>query len=256
VETVGSTAQLEPQLANARDYWSGFARIPRAAGAVTLYRSDVADPMYNGVLRVRSGYVAELLTDIAPRMARVPWLWWVGPDSRDGLAEELLANGAVPFATMPVMAIDLNAVVDEAGPPELDVEEVKDVDVLQDWVRTYGLSFGMDAAQATDVASLEEHRPDTTGEVVRFAGRIDGRIVGTSMLLDSQGVAGVYVVTTLEELRGRGIGTRMTAAALRAGQQRGLQVGTLQSTPLGIPVYRRMGFTTVTEYRIFTFQED
>jgi GNAT superfamily N-acetyltransferase len=255
VKTVHSTDHLEPQLANARDYWRGFARTARTEGSVTLYRSDVSDHMYNGVLRVHSNSAADMLAQIRPRLAGVPWIWWVGPDSSEGLAEELLANGAEQAAIMPVMAVDLDSVVDVDGPPGLDIQEVKDWDTLQEWVRVYGLSLGLDAEQAADVSTLEVDRPDTTGEVVRLAGWLDGQLVGTSMLLNSQGVAGVYVVTTRPEFRGRGIGTRMTAAALRAGQERGLEVGTLQSSGLGVPVYRRMGFRRVSEYRIFTFPE-
>jgi GNAT superfamily N-acetyltransferase len=255
VKTVYSTAHLEPQLANARDYWCGFARAGRTEGFMTLYRSDVPHRMYNGVLRVHSGHVENLLDEVRPRLAGVPWTWWVGPDSRDDLAKELLANGASQFATLPMMAVELDRVIDTDGPSDLHIAEVKELEVLQEWVQVYGLSLGLNAEQAAAVASLEANRPDTAGEVVRFAGRINGRIVGTSMLLNSHGVAGIHVVTTHEGFRGRGIGTRMTAAALCAGRDRGLKVGTLQATDLGVPIYHRMGFRTVSERRLLTFQE-
>jgi ribosomal protein S18 acetylase RimI-like enzyme len=255
VKIVCSTAHLEPQLASAREYWCGFARAGRTDGYMTLYRSDVPDRMYNGVLRVHSGHVEDLLDEVRPQLAGVPWTWWVGPDSRDDLAKELLANGARQFATLPIMAVELDRVVDTDGPSNLHIEEVEDLEVLQEWVQVYGLSLGVHADHVAAVASLEANRPDTAGEVVRFAGRINGQIVGTSMLLNSHGVAGIHVVATREEFRGCGIGTRLTAAALRAGQARGLKVGTLQATDLGAPLYRRMGFRTVSEYRLFTFQE-
>ncbi|MFC9842685.1 hypothetical protein ACFWFF_37985 [Streptomyces sp. NPDC060223] len=38
------------------------------------------------------------------------------------------------------------------------------------------------------------------------------------------------------------MGTALTTAALDAGRERGLSVGTLQASPSGTPVYRRMGF--------------
>ena len=60
MKTVYSTAHLEPQLANARDYWCGFARAGRTEGFMTLYRSDVPHRMYNGVLGVHSGHVEDL----------------------------------------------------------------------------------------------------------------------------------------------------------------------------------------------------
>lgn len=46
-------------------------------------------------------------------------------------------------------------------------------------------------------------------------------------------------------------GTALTVAALEAGRERGLSVGTLQASPSGFPVYERMGFRTVAAYELF-----
>lgn len=64
-------------------------------------------------------------------------------------------------------------------------------------------------------------------------------------------MAGIYAVTTAEPYRRRGIGTAITAAALRAGRDRGLRIGTLQATELGLPVYDRMGFEALGQYELF-----
>ncbi|MFE2088046.1 GNAT family N-acetyltransferase [Streptomyces sp. NPDC059460] len=64
-------------------------------------------------------------------------------------------------------------------------------------------------------------------------------------------VAGVYVVMTAEDQRREGIGTALTGAALEAGRERGLSVGTLQVSPFGFPVYEHLGFETVTAYELF-----
>jgi ribosomal protein S18 acetylase RimI-like enzyme len=53
------------------------------------------------------------------------------------------------------------------------------------------------------------------------------------------------MVATREEHRGQGIGTALTVAALLAGRERGLKIGSLQAGSLGEPVYRRIGFETV-----------
>ncbi|WP_327247951.1 hypothetical protein [Streptomyces sp. NBC_01320] len=41
---------------------------------------------------------------------------------------------------------------------------------------------------------------------------------------------------TVEDQRREGIGTALTEAALEAGRERGLSVGTLQVSPFGFPV--------------------
>ncbi len=75
--------------------------------------------------------------------------------------------------------------------------------------------------------------------------------MGTALLFDAHGVAGVYIVATAEACRRRGIGAALTAAALAEGRRRGLRVGTLQAGVLGAPVYAGMGFAKVEEYELF-----
>ncbi len=55
---------------------------------------------------------------------------------------------------------------------------------------------------------------------VRFyAGRADGMVVSTSMLIATGDVAGIYWVATLEEQRGRGYGEAVAWAASAGGQR-------------------------------------
>jgi hypothetical protein len=51
------------------------------------------------------------------------------------------------------------------------------------------------------------------------------------------------------EVRGRGIGRAVTLAALRAGRGLGYRVAILGSSPLGFPVYTRIGFVEVCRVR-------
>lgn len=98
---------------------------------------------------------------------------------------------------------------------------------------------------------MESGNPEAPEHLVRFAGRVDGRVVATSALLDRSGVAGMYVVATQERFRRRGIGAALTWAAIEEGRRRGLRVATLQASPMGRPVYERLGFRTVVDYRLF-----
>jgi ribosomal protein S18 acetylase RimI-like enzyme len=252
VKIIESPGDLEPQFANARDYWLGYGRADRSGGDFALYRSGVSDPQLNGVLKVGRGSAEDAVTEARRRLDGVPWMWWVGPDSDPGLVDRLLAAGASENAATPAMAVRLDQVVAVDRPPGLKVEEVTGPAALAEWVGAYGPSFGVAPAYMADVVRLEESRPDVAGSLVRFAGRLNGKLAGTSALFDRHGVAGVYVVTTAEGHRRSGIGTILTAAALQAGRERGLRIGTLQATPDGLPLYRRMGFAVVSHYRIFT----
>jgi GNAT superfamily N-acetyltransferase len=151
---------------------------------------------------------------------------------------------------MPVMAVTLDRVADVTGPPELKIETVEGAESLTEWVRAYSPSFGVGPELIEGAVRVEAGRGEIS-RIVRLAARLEGRTVGTALMLDAHGVAGIYVVATAEGYRRRGIGAVLTAAALEAGRQRGLHIGTLQASGLGEPVYARMGFEKVAEYQLF-----
>lgn len=61
------------------------------------------------------------------------------------------------------------------------------------------------------------------------------------MLLGGE-VAGIYHVATLSSARGRGFGSALTHAALLHAVERGAREAALQSSELGLSVYRSLGF--------------
>jgi GNAT superfamily N-acetyltransferase len=58
-------------------------------------------------------------------------------------------------------------------------------------------------------------------------------------------------VGTLPDVRGRGIGRETTLAALRDARAAGYQLSVLGSSPMGLPVYTRIGFVEVCRIRHF-----
>ncbi|GAA0407416.1 MULTISPECIES: GNAT family N-acetyltransferase [Micromonospora] len=250
-DVVTSIHDLPAQLANNRAYWCGWVSPDGADDDLPIFRTGVPHPLLNGVLRVRNRPIDETVAQAGRRLAGTPWLWWVGADSDPGIADALAAQGGRQVSTMPVMAVDLDQVAELPGPPGLVVDQIDDSEIPA-FVAVYGPSLGVPDDAVATVTELEIDRPAGRAELLRFVARLDGRVVGTAATLISNGVAGIYVVSTVAEQRGRGIGTAVTAAALRAGRERGLRVGTLQASSAGEPVYRRMGFETIDHYRLFS----
>ena len=83
---------------------------------------------------------------------------------------------------------------------------------------------------------------------VHYVGYLDDEPVATASLITAGSAAGIYNVATVAAVRGRGIGAAMTAFAVRAGADRGMQVATLQASTMGRPVYERMGFEFVCDF--------
>ncbi|MET9878275.1 GNAT family N-acetyltransferase [Actinacidiphila glaucinigra] len=240
--------------ANFRQYLTGWGPAELGDSELDHFRSGLAAPQFNGVVRVRSlDAVDQLTTTARERLAGVPWWWWVGPDSPADTATALAEHGAKELTTIPVMVRPLDQDVDPTEPPAgLRIEAVTDRDRLAELVRTYSASMGVAPGLESDIVRAESQRPDNA-DIVRLAAVLDGRVVGTTVVIAAHDVAGIFIVHVADTHRRRGIGKALTAAALRVGQDRGMRLAALAASPAGEPLYWRFGFVEVSQYRLFAF---
>ena len=237
-------------------YARGVGGVVRDLVDVRLSRSGLPARVVNAVNRARFADGSRADEGIAEAKAffgeaGVPFRWLVGPSSPPDLATRLTAAGVPRISDTPGMALDIEQMHDEpVRLPGLEVREVAAADELEDWLGVSRASAGFD-----DVifgAWAASHRalgwgPDAP--LHNFVARLDGRPVGVSALLDMDGVAGIWNVGVLDDVRGRGIGRETTLAALRLARDLGLRTAILGSSPLGFPVYTRIGFVEVCRVR-------
>ncbi len=79
----------------------------------------------------------------------------------------------------------------------------------------------------------------------------EGRDAAAATVYLHEGIAGIGWVATVPEFRKRGLGGLVTEAVTNAGFQGGADTAFLMASKMGEPVYRRLGFQTVTQYRIW-----
>ncbi|WP_229841543.1 GNAT family N-acetyltransferase [Streptomyces brasiliensis] len=252
VEAV-DTEDMSRVTANFRQYLMGWGEAERAEGDLDHYRSGLAQPQFNGVVRVRSlDVIGPAVTTARARLAGVPWWWWAGPDSPEGTSAALAAHGAVELVSLPLMTRSLDRVADPEEPlPGLRIETAEGPGLLAELVSVYSASIGIDPALEADLVRIEAERADNA-DIVRLAAVLDGRVVRTTTVITAHGVAGIFLVHVAEAHRRRGIGAALTAAALRTGQERGMRQAALMASPAGEPLYRRFGFAAVAGYRLFS----
>lgn len=107
-----------------------------------------------------------------------------------------------------------------------------------------------------DTARLIVPRSMMTDDAfVPMIARVDGRPVGRGLLFLEDDVAGVYNVGVLEAYRRQGIGEAITWEILQAGREAGAEIGVLQSSEMGYPLYERMGFEPIVDYHHFAPEE-
>ena len=92
----------------------------------------------------------------------------------------------------------------------------------------------------------------TQATIVAFVAVDGGRIVGTGVG-SAQGNAGwVGVIFVTAELRGGGLGRRITRAVIDELEARGCRTQILIASPLGRPIYEREGFSVLDRQVRFT----
>ncbi len=131
---------------------------------------------------------------------------------------------------------------DHPTPPDLMVRQTGGSGLWDDYVHP---AHGDNEEWRSLVAARETaagRRPKSYRLYLAFLG---SKPVGASSVFitsGKHGVAGIFDVGVVPEERNRGIGTAVTLAACEAARDAGCRFAVLNATPLGEPVYRRLGF--------------
>ena len=216
---------------------------PGMAGAV----SGSPNPLFNQVMvrdidAADEKAMASLLDEMTTTGLRFTVVLRVGVD--DGFAGLLTDRGFTSRVTVPGMALHP---IDTAV-PETPLEIRTGPELFDDHRRLTAIGFEM-APEAVDTF-MHRSVADMDG-VDLHVGYEDGEPVATSLGRSADGTITVFNVATVPESRGKGYGGALTMAAVAAGAARGCDVAGLQSTEPGFPVYVRLGFETVVEYRVW-----
>ena len=205
------------------------------------------------VSRGRASVIRSAL-DETFRSAGLPCSVWTRAHTDGALEHELRREGFEELVTVPAMMLS-NEVPDPSAPPELELRQVTDDAGRRDYLRVmvpawsvYGIDAGSTASHFPTVGSLVG--PMKTA----FIAYRDGAAVAGAILYLSHDVAGIGWVGTVPEACARGYGAAVTWAVVREGRRRGARFSNLQASPLGVSVYRRMGFTSPTECRVFVLR--
>lgn len=167
-------------------------------------------------------------------------LIWVPPGD-EGAHASLRAAGYAPDSEAPAMTLDL-ARLPAADDPLEDWSDAPDpAEIAQIVERSYGLQDG--AVNAAIRGWLE---PATA-----YVARLDGHPACCLTIVREGPDAGVFLVGTVPEARGLGLARRLLLHALYAARAAEATVSTLQSSRLGYPVYRRLGYVELCRLGIW-----
>jgi ribosomal protein S18 acetylase RimI-like enzyme len=160
------------------------------------------------------------------------------------LVEAAAVRNRKPIIESPFMTIEHP--VDGVPGDDFDIRAVTDLAGARDLVgvtRQAYADLGMPTEETNALFGAPARLLDPRIHAV--VAYLEGRPVSTAMTIATHRAAGVYWVGTAPDARQRGLGERCTQAVTNAGFERGAQVVALEASPMGFPIYERMGFDTV-----------
>jgi ribosomal protein S18 acetylase RimI-like enzyme len=236
---------------------------------VLIADSSVPDETFNIITLTRFASdaidrrVAETI-DVVRATGR-PFAWWVDPFAPAELAVRLEAAGLKESGRSPIMRADLAAAPTEAAAEvaqpadgELEIRRVTTERELADFAQLVADCWDPPARTVVEFFDMAARGLLDAGEsgenpVRTFVGYLRGVPVCSAQAMPAEGVAGLYNIATNAEYRRRGFGAAMTVAAMRDARAAGYRTVVLEASPMGEPIYRRLGFVTcgqILEYTV------
>lgn len=228
--------------------WQGCAAY-RAAGATVVhshqvrwFATGVDYEGLNGVF-VAPGTPAVPVQDALRTFHRlgVPALWHVGVDRPTAPDAEPIARqpGISWYEEEPLLVARVGRV---AVPhvERLSIVPAQGVAGVRAWVRLWS---GRDAGPVFE--ATVRARLGAGAAFVHLLALLAGTPVGCAAAFVGPVAGEVQHVLTVPAVRGKGIGTALTVAAMRAIEARGVDTAVLTSSPDGLRIYQRLGFTQV-----------
>ncbi len=202
--------------------------------------------------RINESDVGEILKTY--KLSGRPVMWMVSPSSEPSNIREILKNKKLMHIDhYSVMHCDMTGFDEYVALAEgLEIQAVETIDVFRSWVELYTASFGL--TSGIEKITIDEHAPlfldkDIPGR--HFIAFYKGKPVGTASVFVSDGVAGIYNITTAPGARGKGVGEAVTRRAMIEGIRYGCVFATLQATKAGQSVYEKIGFEVVDSIDVY-----
>lgn len=206
-------------------------------------------PSFNGVWVDGDTPLVELAEGLEElKDAEAPLGFLVRRRATQGVEGAVRELGFTSADRIPGMIVTADA-LQEAPSPDLEVLRIETADGFAQSLAVAADGFGVPAELLAPIYMLEVTSMDGFNV---YLGRADGKDVTTALGFVLGDAVGIFNVATPPEHRAHGYGAAITAHAVRDGFESGGTFAFLQSTPMGEPVYRRLGFREVETYTLFT----
>lgn len=242
---------------------SPYGNVQEEAEMLRVYTSiAVLSPLCGWIFRAQlppndlDRKIDQAVSHFASR--ELPVIWNTGPSTHPpDLETHLLRYGFTEVFELAGMATHLNALNENLRiPTQLEIKPIVDDDeTLKQWADTFVAGFNVAGNVEEPIyqlfASLLSD-PDIPWYL--FLAVLDGKPVATSAMYIGAGVAGIYFVGTIPEVRRRGIGSLSTLAPLKKAVDMDYEIAVLHASPMAVNMYRLLGFQEYCRMGLFAWQ--
>jgi len=175
---------------------------------------------------------------------------WTRTGVDDDLENAAMAVGMSFAAELKGMAIHRSPELPECD-AGVELRRVQDIQGVRDFTNVAADGFLGEGPGISELvrATFSDSRSLLADDTAAFVVWDHGEPASVAMTMVKEDVAWIGWVATRVEFRGRGLGRIATAAATRAGFGLGARFASLEATKMGVPVYRRLGYGEIMNYR-------
>lgn len=185
---------------------------------------------------------------------KLPFAFWIGFEGDPSwLEEELLACGLITDETEWAMLYDADQQPSPVVQSDFDVRQVQDLAGVQDIIEVMNHILPIDEHLAIQ-SFYQQSAPILLSKdcsLTFFVGYENGKPTSLSSSFCDQGVASVFDVIVLPEMRGKGLGKIMTLRAMQSAQEKGFNKCVLTATNDAKHLYRKLGFKDLKTMKVY-----
>jgi ribosomal protein S18 acetylase RimI-like enzyme len=170
------------------------------------------------------------------------------------LRQTLESCGLIQQGGIPCLAFSPGDQSLESPPSgdSLRIEPVSGKRTLEDHVRIVAEAFDAQPDELGRVFTPALLADEAWSAWVGYEGTT---AVATTQLVVHENTGGLYYVGVVDAARRKGYGEAITRHAVRAAMSRGCDLASLQASPMGRPVYERLGFRVICEYVTYVSED-
>jgi ribosomal protein S18 acetylase RimI-like enzyme len=189
---------------------------------ITLINSYQSIDMFNILCKAKTNQIIQLQQAIEIfTQKNLPFAWWTGfLNEPNELCDQLEKLNFHRTENELGMAIKLSELQSKNKFPGLDIKNVNNANLLNDFIRVLTELLPNDKQAIENFYfNTQKFILNTDSLLKLYVGYLNNQPVATSALFSHAGVAGIWDIVTLPEARRKGIGTDMTLYALNEGKQ-------------------------------------